>query len=249
MCLSVREHISAELYASDLRQVFYRVLNIRSTLRRRCDTSRTSVLWTTPHSHVMQGHLEARRYRCSEWRHCVVVRRITPLLRRIGCVVSLWAPRLDEFIVQGVPGTESAMRHCLTTPPPYRGHFGIARYVRLSVPWRSCLGYRHAGCLQLSHRRPPETCGQRTRPRTDVDPPQCQCQYQCQCRIVDFAAHNRKKPLMRCVRYSKTSKEKFSGRGTNCPRNVTDRAGGRLHGNEFFTFTFMQWRLQRGVKG
>ena len=52
-----------------------------------------------------------------------------------------------------------------------KGHFGIARSVRLSVPWRSCLGYRHAGCLQLSHRRPPEMCGLRTRPRTDVDPP------------------------------------------------------------------------------
>ena len=54
---------------------------------------------------------------------------------------------------------------------PIRGHFGIARSVRLSVPWRSCLGYRHAGCLQLSHRRPPEMCGLRTSPRTDVDPP------------------------------------------------------------------------------
>ena len=32
------------------------------------------------------------------------------------------------------------------------GHFATARSVRLSVPWRSCLGYRHAGCLQLSHR-------------------------------------------------------------------------------------------------
>ena len=30
---------------------------------------------------------------------------------------------------------------------------------------------RHAGCLQLSRRRPPEMCGLRTRPRTDVDPP------------------------------------------------------------------------------
>ena len=52
---------------------------------------------------------------------------------------------------------------------------GIKRYrdpsVRLSVPWRSCLGYRHAGCLQLSYRRLPEMCGLRTRPRTDVDPP------------------------------------------------------------------------------
>ena len=51
------------------------------------------------------------------------------------------------------------------------GHFGIARSVCLSVTWRSCLGYRHAGCLQLSHRRPPEMGGLRTRPRTDVDPP------------------------------------------------------------------------------
>jgi len=33
-----------------------------------------------------------------------------------------------------------------------------------------CLGYRHAGCLQLSHRQLPEMCGLRTRPRTDVDP-------------------------------------------------------------------------------
>jgi len=54
--------------------------------------------------------------------------------------------------------------------PRPRGHFGIARSVRLSVPWRSCLGHRHSGCLQLSHRRPPEKCGLRTRPRTDVDP-------------------------------------------------------------------------------
>ena len=43
--------------------------------------------------------------------------------------------------------------------------------IRPSVSWCSCLGYRHAGCLQLSHRRPPEMCGLRTRPRTDVDPP------------------------------------------------------------------------------
>ena len=37
------------------------------------------------------------------------------------------------------------------------GHLAIPRSVPLSVPWRSCprraaaLGYRHAGCLQLSH--------------------------------------------------------------------------------------------------
>ena len=59
--------------------------------------------------------------------------------------------------------------------PALWGHFGIARSVRLSVPWRSCLGCRHAGCLQISHRRLPKICGQRTRPRTDVDPPRFFC--------------------------------------------------------------------------
>ena len=34
------------------------------------------------------GHVNACRYRCSEWCYCVVVRRLTPLLRRIGCVAS-----------------------------------------------------------------------------------------------------------------------------------------------------------------
>jgi len=76
-----------------------------------------------------------------------------------------------------------APRHrgrALPPPPPQGG--GIKRYrdppdcltVRMSVscPRRAAAsGYRHAGCLQLSHRRPPEMCGLRTRPRTDVDPP------------------------------------------------------------------------------
>jgi len=67
------------------------------------------------------------------------------------------------------------LRLIIFMPPPSGG--GIKQYTairpsfRLSVPWRSCLGYRHAGCLQLSQRRPPEMCGLRTRPRTDVDPP------------------------------------------------------------------------------
>ena len=55
--------------------------------------------------------------------------------------------------------------------PRPRGHFGIARSVRLFVPWRSCLSHRHAGYLQLSYCRPPEMCAPRTRPRTDVYPP------------------------------------------------------------------------------
>ena len=46
-----------------------------------------TVLWLTPYLHIM-GHVEACRYRCSEWRHCIALRKLTPLLRRIGCVVS-----------------------------------------------------------------------------------------------------------------------------------------------------------------
>ena len=41
--------------------------------------------------------------------------------------------------------------------------------VRVSVPGRN--GPRRAAALGYSHRRPPEMCGLRTRPRTDVDPP------------------------------------------------------------------------------
>ena len=66
--------------------------------------------------------------------------------------------------MQGVPWT------IMSFYAPPLGDFGITRSVCLSVPWRSCLGYRHAGCLQLSHRRPSEMCGLRIGPRTDVDP-------------------------------------------------------------------------------
>ena len=55
--------------------------------------------------------------------------------------------------------------------PTLGGHFGIVWSVRLSVQWQSCLGYRCAACLQLSHHRPPEMCGLRTHLQTDIDPP------------------------------------------------------------------------------
>jgi len=83
----------------------------------------------------------------------------------------------------GSPGKKAIKRVCVCVPiRRFRGRSllcpaegSIKRYrdpsVCLSVPWRSCLGYRHAGCLQLCHRRPPEMCVLRTRPRTDVDPP------------------------------------------------------------------------------
>ena len=62
-------------------------------------------------------------------------------------------------------------------PPPYdRGALcdtAIRQRVHPSVCPMALLpvGYRHASFLQLGHRRPPEMCGLRTLPRTDVDPP------------------------------------------------------------------------------
>jgi len=81
-------------------------------------------------------------------------------------------PRPRKHVLLLFVGRKDACTCILLCPRP-TGHLGIARSVRLSVPWRSCLGCRYAGCLPLSHRRrrPPEVCGLRTRPQTDVDPP------------------------------------------------------------------------------
>ena len=42
-------------------------------------------------------------------------------------------------------------------------HPSVCLSICLSHGAATCLRYRHAGCLQLSHRRPPEMCGLRTR--------------------------------------------------------------------------------------
>ena len=62
------------------------------------------------------------------------------------------------------PHACNAQHHVLHTErfivPPRRG--GIERYRDPSVclsHGAAALGYRHAGCLQLSHRRPAEMCG------------------------------------------------------------------------------------------
>ena len=64
----------------------------------------------------------------------------------------------------------SFLRLCVVMPPTLVGTWNSA--IRLSVnpsiPWRSCLGYRHAGCLQLRHHQPPEL---RIHPRRGIDPP------------------------------------------------------------------------------
>jgi len=63
-----------------------------------------------------KGHMEACRYRCSEWRHSVVACRITPLLRRIGCLIQTpagtettrWVPRTMD----ACSGACSVPLHC-----------------------------------------------------------------------------------------------------------------------------------------
>ena len=49
------------------------------------------VLWMTSYLHIT-GTMEACVCRCSEWRYCVVMRRLTPLPRRIGFVL-YWTKR------------------------------------------------------------------------------------------------------------------------------------------------------------
>ena len=45
------------------------------------------VFWLTSDLHTM-GHMQACRFRCGEWRYRVVVRRLTPPLRRTVCVLT-----------------------------------------------------------------------------------------------------------------------------------------------------------------
>ena len=91
-----------------------------------------------------------------------------------------------------------------------QGALAILRSVRLSVPRRSCLGYRHAGCLQLSHRRPPEMCGLRTRPRTDVDPPRFLPPSNCH-RRRGISSHRPRGDTLSANQRLIVRRERFSG--------------------------------------
>ena len=53
----------------------------------------TSDLWMTSYICiyiVCQKPMKACRYRCSEWRQCVVVRELTRLMCRGNCILSQW---------------------------------------------------------------------------------------------------------------------------------------------------------------
>jgi len=141
-----------------------------------CIFSKT-ISWVTLRCIYSGGNFYCGIYRCSPGGNSPAKPITRFLSAKQACHALLIRPKptgifqrraLFEFL----SGISAAAEDWVIIPPPYgRGHQAIQRSVRLSVPWRSCLGHRHAGCLQFSYRRPPEMCGLRTRPRTDVDPP------------------------------------------------------------------------------
>jgi len=91
LCVCVSASSSPELHIRSS-SIFWGVLPMsmtRSSSRGAAMGDKLPVVrMTTSYLNIM-SRTEACRYRCSEWRHCVVVRRLTPLLlRRVGWVVS-----------------------------------------------------------------------------------------------------------------------------------------------------------------
>jgi len=86
-----------------------------------CDALWLPVLWIASYWQMI-GHMEACRYRCSEWRYDVVVSRLTPLLRRISCVVSFMTRRIHRAWSVGVkPATRRCLVFILVSSTPNRG--------------------------------------------------------------------------------------------------------------------------------
>jgi len=114
------------------------------------------------------------------------------LLLRPESDATLWSAYTDEFTSRKFPAYspgaatlfDSCHRSCKMAancvreanrllPPcyaPRRTGALCDTAIRPSVPGRSCLRRAAALALGYSHRRTPEICGLRTRPRTDVDP-------------------------------------------------------------------------------
>jgi len=90
VCLSVRKHIFGTVHP--VRPVFPKFLCMLPMAVAWTSSGGAvihcvlPVFWMT--SYLRIGHMQACQYGCSEWRHCVVVCRLTPSLRRNSCVVS-----------------------------------------------------------------------------------------------------------------------------------------------------------------
>jgi len=84
------------------------------------------VLWMTSYLHVM-GHMKTCGYRCSEWRHCVVVSRMTPcwVVFAVSC-----SRRVHH--ARGA-GAEPAMHRCIVWFLARIAASGLHCFVRCSV--------------------------------------------------------------------------------------------------------------------
>jgi len=118
VCLSVCERISGTtcpIFTKFLYMLPRAVARLSSG--RRCDTSCTCTFGFMHDDvilHIMD-HIETCRYRCSEWRHCVVVRRIGIGWLCVVCVVSWMTAGAETWRVHRARslGAEPAMRRCL----------------------------------------------------------------------------------------------------------------------------------------
>jgi len=65
--------------------------------------------------HIIGRMEEACRYRCSKWRHCIVVHRLTSLQLRVGCFMSWTLVGTETGLVHRARGAEAelAEHHCL----------------------------------------------------------------------------------------------------------------------------------------
>jgi len=107
------------------------------------------------------GHMEARRCRYSDWRHCVVVRRLTPLLRRIGCIlfytiVGAETRRASRAGGDGGGVCNAPLPCCVNVGPPVGG--GAVRYVPLAC---GCLYTMAGGDAKMAYSQSDRTMGSR----------------------------------------------------------------------------------------
>jgi len=93
VCLSVYLRACLQNCVSDLRQIFcacylwpwlnHLLVTLRYVMHLRLTGFVNDVIF-----HIMDRMQSPCRYCCSEWHHCIVVSRLTSLLRHISCIMS-----------------------------------------------------------------------------------------------------------------------------------------------------------------
>jgi len=101
-------------YTSDVHPIFVHVTRSHRSvlLYRRCDTPTlcTSGLWMASNLYIVG--MSNCRYRCSEWRHCVVVRRLTRLLLWSWLRRVLGDDRRQDWTSPSWKGCRGRSLHC-----------------------------------------------------------------------------------------------------------------------------------------